>query len=33
VRRGNNPINFVSVEDVARFVSIALDDTRVRNYY
>jgi NADH dehydrogenase len=29
--RGNNPINFVSVEDVARFVSIALDDARVRN--
>ena len=29
--RGNNPINFVSVEDVARFVSIALDDPRARN--
>jgi uncharacterized protein YbjT (DUF2867 family) len=29
--RGNNPINFVSVEDVARFVSIGLDDTRARN--
>jgi uncharacterized protein YbjT (DUF2867 family) len=29
--RGNNAINFVSVEDVARFVSIALDDTRARN--
>ena len=29
--RGNNPINFVSVEDVARFVSIALDDARARN--
>ena len=29
--RGNNPINFVSVEDVARFVSIALDDPRTRN--
>jgi uncharacterized protein YbjT (DUF2867 family) len=29
--RGNNPINFVSVEDVARFVSIALDDVRARN--
>ena len=28
---GNNPINFVSVEDVARFVSIALDDPRTRN--
>ncbi len=28
---GNNPINFVSVEDVARFVSIALDDARARN--
>jgi len=29
--RGKNPINFVSVEDVARFVSIALDDPRARN--
>lgn len=29
--RGNNLINFVSVEDVARFVSIALDDPRTRN--
>jgi uncharacterized protein YbjT (DUF2867 family) len=29
--RGNNPINFVSVEDVARFVSIGLDDPRARN--
>jgi len=29
--RGNNPINFVSVEDVAHFVSIGLDDARVRN--
>lgn len=29
--RGNNPINFVSVEDVARFVSITLDDLRARN--
>ena len=28
---GNNPINFVSVEDVARFVSIGLDDARARN--
>ena len=28
---GNNPINFVSVEDVARFVSIGLDDARTRN--
>jgi NADH dehydrogenase len=28
---GNNPINFVSVEDVARFVGIALDDARARN--
>jgi uncharacterized protein YbjT (DUF2867 family) len=28
--RGNNPINFVAVEDVARFVSIALDDPRTR---
>jgi uncharacterized protein YbjT (DUF2867 family) len=29
--RGNNPINFVAVEDMARFVSIALDDSRTRN--
>lgn len=29
--RGNNPINFVAVEDVARFVCIALDDPRARN--
>ena len=29
--RGTNPINFVSVEDVARYVSIALDDPRARN--
>src|SRR5437764_9878693 len=29
--RGNNPINFVSVEDVARFVSIGLDDARASN--
>jgi NADH dehydrogenase len=29
--RGNNPINFVSVEDVARFASLALDDPRARN--
>jgi uncharacterized protein YbjT (DUF2867 family) len=29
--RGNNPINFVAVEDVAQFVSIALDDPRARN--
>ena len=29
--RGNNAINFVSVRDVARFVSIALDDPRARN--
>ncbi len=29
--RGDNPINFVSVQDVARFVSIALDDPRTRN--
>lgn len=28
--RGNNPINFVSVEDVARFAEIALDDERAR---
>src|SRR6266436_6541779 len=29
--RGDNPINFVAVQDVARFVSIALDDSRARN--
>jgi uncharacterized protein YbjT (DUF2867 family) len=29
--RGDNPINFVSVEDVARFVSIGLDDARAGN--
>ncbi|MFL5659767.1 MAG: SDR family oxidoreductase [Ktedonobacteraceae bacterium] len=29
--RGTNPINFVAVEDVARFVGIALEDSRVRN--
>ncbi len=29
--RGNNPINFVSVEDVARFVSLTLDDARAHN--
>src|SRR5258707_14538251 len=29
--RGNNPINFVSVQDVARFFRIALDDPRTRN--
>ncbi len=29
--RGNNPINFVSVEDVARFVSVALEDPRTHN--
>src|SRR5260370_20487332 len=29
--RGDNPINFVSVQDVALFVSIALDDARARN--
>ncbi len=29
--RGNNAINFVSVQDVARFVSIALDDPGTRN--
>src|SRR5258708_5551717 len=29
--RGNNPINFVSVQDVARFVRIALDDPRMCN--
>ena len=29
--RGNNPVNFVAVEDVARFVCIALEDSRARN--
>jgi uncharacterized protein YbjT (DUF2867 family) len=29
--RGNNAINFVSVQDVARFVCIAQDDPRTRN--
>ena len=29
--RGNNAINFVSVQDVARFVCVALDDPRTRN--
>ena len=29
--RGNNPINFVAVGDVARFVSMALDDPRAYN--
>jgi len=29
--RGTNPINFVAVEDVARFVGIALEDSRARN--
>jgi uncharacterized protein YbjT (DUF2867 family) len=29
--RGNNPINFAAVEDVAHFVSIALSDPRTRN--
>ncbi len=29
--RGANPINFVAVEDVARFVLTALDDPRARN--
>ncbi len=29
--RGTNPINFVAVEDVARFVGIALEDARARN--
>ncbi len=28
---GNNPINFVSVEDVARFVTIVLDDAQACN--
>jgi uncharacterized protein YbjT (DUF2867 family) len=31
IGRGTNPINFVAVEDVARFVSIALEDPRARN--
>ncbi|HZU68365.1 MAG TPA: SDR family oxidoreductase [Ktedonobacteraceae bacterium] len=29
--RGTNPINFVAVKDVARFVGIALEDARARN--
>jgi uncharacterized protein YbjT (DUF2867 family) len=29
--RGNNPINFVAVEDVARFVCIAFEDPRAGN--
>src|SRR5712692_3410341 len=29
--RGNNPVNFVAVEDVARFVCIALEDPHARN--
>jgi uncharacterized protein YbjT (DUF2867 family) len=29
--RGTNPINFVAVKDVARFVGIALEDSRARN--
>jgi len=29
--RGNNPINFVAVEDVAHFVCTALEDPRARN--
>src|SRR5712691_7628164 len=29
--RGNNAINFVSVQDVARFVGVALDDPRARH--
>src|SRR5260370_34065230 len=29
--RGNNPINFVAVEDVARFVCIACEDPRAWN--
>ncbi len=29
--RGNNPINFVAVEDVARFVCIAFENSRMRN--
>jgi uncharacterized protein YbjT (DUF2867 family) len=29
--RGNNPINFISVDDVARYALIALDDPRARN--
>lgn len=28
---GNNPINFVAVEDVARYALLALDDPRARN--
>src|SRR5438105_4554010 len=29
--RGNNPINFVAVEDVVRFVCIAFENSRTRN--
>jgi uncharacterized protein YbjT (DUF2867 family) len=29
--RGTNPINFVAVEDVARYALLALDDPRARN--
>jgi len=29
--RGNNPINFVSVEDVARYICLALTDARAAN--
>ena len=29
--RGNNPINFVAVEDVARFICTVLDDPRAHN--
>ena len=29
--RGDNPINFVSVEDVARFAMLALDNPKARN--
>jgi uncharacterized protein YbjT (DUF2867 family) len=29
--RGNNPINFVAVEDVAQYSLLALDDPRARN--
>lgn len=29
--RGNNPVNFVAVEDVARFVCIACEDPRAWN--
>ena len=29
--RGNNPVNFVAVEDVARFVCIALEDPHARS--